>query len=136
MDRAEGDLRHARSDLEGGYHEWACFSAQQAAGKAVKAVFQAMGAEAWGPAVADLLAELARRHRVPEALIEAALERDKACIPAWYPTAHPSGSPRTRYIRGEAERLIGYAENIIGFCADLLPGLRQGGGGPAAPRSA
>jgi HEPN domain-containing protein len=34
--------------------------------------------------------------------------------------AHPSGSPRTRYTEGEARRLIGHAERIIEFCADLL----------------
>jgi HEPN domain-containing protein len=120
MDQAEGDLQHAKSDLDGGYYEWACFSAQQAAEKAVKAVFQAMGAEAWGHAVADLLTELAQRHPVSEALIEAALELDKAYIPARYPNAHPSGSPRSRYTRGEATRLIGHAGEIIRFCADLL----------------
>ena len=120
MDQAEGDLRHAKSDLEGGYHDWACFSSQQAAEKAVKAVFQAMGAEAWGHAVADLLTELAQRHLVPETLIEAALELDKTYILARYPNAHPSGSPRTRYTKAEAKRLIGYAENIIKFCAGLL----------------
>lgn len=43
MVQAEGDLDHARSDMEHGYHNWACFSAQQAAEKAVKAVFQKMG---------------------------------------------------------------------------------------------
>jgi HEPN domain-containing protein len=37
MDAAVGDLEHARSDRERGYHHWACFSAQQAAEKAVKA---------------------------------------------------------------------------------------------------
>ena len=120
MDQAEGDLRHAKSDLEGRYHDWACFSSQQAAEKAVKAVFQAMGAEAWGHAVADLLTELAQRHPVPETLIEAALELDKAYIPARYPNAHPSGSPSTRYTKTEAARSIGYAEDIIKFCAGLL----------------
>lgn len=40
MDEAEGDLEHAKSDTERGYYNWACFSAQQAAEKAVKAVFQ------------------------------------------------------------------------------------------------
>jgi HEPN domain-containing protein len=124
MDQAESDLRHARSDLASGFHEWACFSAQQAAEKAVKAVFQAMGAVAWGHAVADLLVELATRHPVPPALSDAALELDKAYIPTRYPDAHPSGSPRTRYTRGEAERLIGYADEIVKFCAGLLPGLR------------
>jgi len=124
MDQAESDLQHARSDLDGGYYEWACFSAQQAAEKAAKAVFQAMGAEAWGHAVTDLLIELGRRHQVPEALIDGALELDKAYIPARYPNAHPSGSPRTRYTKGEAIRSIGYADEIIRFCADLLSRLR------------
>lgn len=124
MEQAESDLRHARSDLDAGYYEWACFSAQQAAEKAVKAVFQAMGAEAWGHAVADLLVELGRRHPVPDALIEGGLELDKAYIAARYPNAHPSGAPRTRYTKGEALRLIGYADEIIRFCADLLSRLR------------
>jgi HEPN domain-containing protein len=64
MDQAVGDLEHARSDRERGFYEWACFSAQQAAEKAVKAVFQKMGAEAWGYSIADLLQELARQHPV------------------------------------------------------------------------
>lgn len=121
MNQAEGDLLHARSDLQGGFNDWACFSAQQAAEKAVKAVFQGMGAEAWGHSVADLLAELTARHAVPEHLREAALELDKAYIPARYPNAHPSGAPRTRYTRTEAVRLIGYAEEILKFCSGLLP---------------
>ncbi len=55
MEQAKSDLDHARSDMEHGFYEWACFSAQQSAEKAVKAVFQKMGAEAWGHSVADLL---------------------------------------------------------------------------------
>ena len=121
MDQAEGDLAHARSDVRGGFYDWACFSAQQAAEKAVKAVFQRMGAEAWGHAVADLMTELEARHAVPTSLREAALELDKAYIPTRHPNAHPAGAPRTRYTRTEAERLIGYAADIIKFCSSLLP---------------
>jgi len=62
MEQAKSDLDHARSDMEHGFYEWACFSAQQSAEKAVKAVFQKMGAEAWGHSVADLLEELSKTH--------------------------------------------------------------------------
>jgi HEPN domain-containing protein len=121
MDQAQGDLLHARSDMAGGFHDWACFSAQQAAEKAVKAVFQRLGAEAWGHSVADLPAELGERAGVPEALRDAGLELDKAYIPTRYPNAHPSGAPRSRYTRTEAARLIGHAEAVIVFCQGLLP---------------
>ena len=42
------DLEHAKSDSNSGFYNWACFSAQQGAEKALRAVFQKMGAEAWG----------------------------------------------------------------------------------------
>lgn len=120
MDEAKGDLEHAKSDVEGGYYNWACFSSQQGAEKAVKAVFQKMGAEAWGHSVADLLKELSTRVDVPQDLMNGALELDKAYIPARYPNAHPSGSPRSRYTKGEAGRLVKRAEEIIEFCSGLL----------------
>lgn len=126
MNEAWGDLEHAESDLRGGFYNWACFSAQQAAEKAVKAVFQRLGAEAWGHSVADLLRELARQHDVPEELMEGALELDKAYIPTRYPNAHPSGSPRDRYTQREARRLIAHAEGIVKFCARILAEHRQG----------
>ncbi|MEM3503765.1 MAG: HEPN domain-containing protein [Nitrososphaeria archaeon] len=120
MDQAEGDLEHAKSDLKLGYYDWACFSSQQSAEKAVKAVFQKLGAEAWGHSVYDLLIELKGRIDVSDELLEYSLELDKAYIPARYPNAHPSSSPRRRYTKKEAERLIGYAEKIFIFCKSIL----------------
>ena len=120
MDEAQGDLKHAKSDVTGGFYNWACFSAQQAAEKAVKAVFQRMGGEAWGHSVADLLKELAKRCEVARGLMNSALELDKAYIPTRYPNAHPSGSPRSLYTSEEAKRLISHAQKIIEFCAGLL----------------
>jgi HEPN domain-containing protein len=120
LDEAKGDLEHARNDMQGGFYNWACFSAQQAAEKAIKAVFQRMGAEAWGHSVADLLKELARKQVVSEDLVDASLELDKAYIPTRYPNAHPSGSPRSRYTKEESRRLIGHAERIVQFCSNLL----------------
>ncbi|MBM4333894.1 MAG: HEPN domain-containing protein [Deltaproteobacteria bacterium] len=120
MDEANGDLEHARSDIQGGFYNWACFSAQQAAEKAIKAVFQKMGAEAWGHSVADLLKELGKKHEISEKLFHGALELDKAYIPTRYPNAHPSGSPRSRYTIEEGRRLIGYAARIVKLCSDIL----------------
>jgi len=120
MDSFEGDLEHAKHDLEHGFYNWACFSAQQSAEKAVRAVFQKLGVQAWGHSVADLLEELSKQYEIPKELKDFALELDKAYIPTRYPDALPSGSPRSKYSKIEAERLINYAEKIIKFCKDLL----------------
>ncbi|MCS7139029.1 MAG: HEPN domain-containing protein [Crenarchaeota archaeon] len=120
IDQAEGDLEHAKNDLKSGFYEWACFSAQQSAEKAVKAVLQRLGAEAWGHSVYDLLIHLNEKISISEVLFDHALELDKAYIPTRYPNAHPSSSPRRRYTKGEAERMIDYAEEIFEFCKSIL----------------
>ncbi len=124
MNEARGDLEHARSDVKGGFYNWAYFSAQQSAEKAIKAVFQRMGAEAWGHSAADLLRELGKSHSVTEEMIDEALELDKAHIPARYPDAHPSGSPRNLYTREEARRLINNADKILELCSGILSEIR------------
>lgn len=118
--QAQGDLEHARHDLDSGFHDWACFSAQQAAEKAVKAVLQASGAEAWGHSVAGLLAEVAHSTPLPEGLLDAALELDKVYIPARCPDAHPAGAPRALYTRAEAQRCVEQAQHVVHFCARRL----------------
>ncbi len=103
LDEAQGDLDHAQNDVQGGFYNWACFSAQQAAEKAIKAVFQRMGAEAWGHSVADLLKELSKKHEIPGELSDNALELDKAYIPTRYPNAHPSGSAKKPIYKKRSE---------------------------------
>lgn len=120
IEQAQHDLAHARNDVDSRFYDWACFSSQQAAEKAAKAVLQRLGGEAWGHSVADLLTEIGKARSVSEPLLDAALELDKAYIPARYPDAHPSGSPRRRYTRAEAERMVAHADVVVRFCEGLL----------------
>lgn len=120
IDEAEGDLQHAKNDLNSKFYNWACFSSQQATEKAIKAVFRKMGIEAWGHSVSDLLKELSNTFPVPSEFIDDALELDKVYISSRYPDAHTSGSPRKKYTKREAGRLIEYAERIFKFCSNLL----------------
>lgn len=126
LQQAQRDLEHGRHALAGGFYEWACFSAQQAAEKAVKAVFERMGAEAWGHSVAGLLGELVGRCPVPARLREAAKELDQAYIPTRYPNAHESGAPASQYTRTQARRLLGQAQRILEHCQSLLPQIHPG----------
>ena len=56
--QAQRDLETARWQLQGGFYEWVCFTCQQAAEKAVKALYQRSNALAWGHALSRLLNDL------------------------------------------------------------------------------
>lgn len=118
--QAKRDLEQARQSLGSGYFEWACFAAQQGAEKAVKAVYQKLGAEAWGHSVADLLLRLPKGHKAPRSLIGKARELDKHYVSARYPNLHPVGAPAELYTKVEARRAIEDADAIIAFCEDNL----------------
>lgn len=124
--QAQADLAAARLMFNNGFHEWACFAAQQAAEKAAKAALQRGGSDAWGHSVATLLLALRDLAVVPDPLVDAALELDKAYIGTRYPDVHPVGAPHALYTRGEAERCLNYAERIVEFCAHLVAALDQG----------
>ncbi len=120
LDQAKRDLEHAALALSGKHYEWACFAAQQAAEKAVKAVYQRDGEEAWGHSVGDLLEGLRAKHNVGESLLDAGRELDQHYIPSRYPNAHPQQPPYRHYTRRNAEQAIENGESISRFCEDLL----------------
>lgn len=114
--QAERDLRHARDALERGTFEWAAFAAQQAAEKAVKALYQHLGADAYGHSVTQLLSRLPAEARAAEGLVEVAKELDKHYVAPRYPNAYPEGAPLDFYTAAEARRAIEGAERILGHC--------------------
>ena len=114
--QARKDLNHARKASEGRDYEWACFSAQQAAEKAVKGLFQSLNREAWGYSVSKLLASLPEDSKADEELIEKAKQLDRHYIPTRYPNFHPEGAPMDYYTKNDALRAVKCAEEILGFC--------------------
>ncbi len=109
------DLEQAEDSMRAGRHEWACFAAQQAAEKAVKALHLHMGQEAWGHIVARLLRELPETIPVPDRLVEQGRVLDNFYIPARYPNSHPQGAPFEHYGPLQSEEAIRYASEIIEF---------------------
>jgi HEPN domain-containing protein len=119
--QAESDLAHARHALDDGDYDWACFAAQQSAEKAAKAAHAAVGQEAWGHVVTELLDGLRPdAPAVDDALLDRARALDKHYIPTRYPNGLPAGAPADFYTRAEAERAIADAEEIFAVCAGML----------------
>ncbi len=116
LKQALRDLEHAKRSLELGYYEWACFASQQAAKKAVKALFQKLNIEIWGHSVSRLLQSLSDEHKPPEKLIDEAKELDRHYIPTRYPNFHPEGAPMDYYVEEDARRAIKNMEEILKFC--------------------
>jgi len=116
MRQAESHLRHARNATGDGDFDWASFAAQQAAEKAIKALFQKLHLDAWGHALSVLLASLPGEVAVPATLVDSAKQLDKHYIPTRYPNGFERGAPVDFYTREEAERAIAQAEAIIEFC--------------------
>ena len=115
LNQATRDLEQAEDSRQAGRHEWACFAAQQAAEKAVKALHLHLGQEAWGHVVARLLQELPDTIRVPGELVEKGRVLDSFYIPPRYPNSHPEGAPFEHYGPLQSEEAIRYAHEILEF---------------------
>ncbi len=118
--QAQRDLDSARAQYKDNFFEWACFIAQQAAEKAVKAVYQKLGAEAWGHSVMDLLKGIREKTEVSDELIDRGKQLDRFYIPARYPNGWVSGTPGEYITKKDAEDAIDNSEKIIQFCSGLL----------------
>jgi HEPN domain-containing protein len=116
--QAERDLEVASLAAREGKHEWACFAAQQSAEKAVKAIHLALGQEAWGHVVRELLEELGDAGA--GALLDKARVLDSYYLPTRYPNGHPSGASFEHYGRLQSEQAIRYAEEILEFARTHL----------------
>jgi len=115
LNQAVRDLEQAGDSKNAGRHEWACFAAQQAAEKAVKALHLHVGQEAWGHVVAKLLAELPEEIRIPADFGEKGKVLDNFYIPARYPNSHPEGASFEHYGPIQSEEAIRYAREIVEF---------------------
>lgn len=120
---AEEDLEVAKVLLNSKHYAASCFHSQQAGEKAVKASLYALGIEARGHSIADLLRALERAcGKSFEHLIEDAKQLDKHYSPPRYPNLHPGmETPAYElYTRRDAESCLSSAQKILSSMKELL----------------
>lgn len=122
MNQALRDLEQAEESRESGRHEWACFAAEQAAEKAVKALHLHLGQEAWGHVIARLLTELPASVSIAGDLVEKGRVLDTFYIPPRYPNSYPEGAPFEHYGPLQSEEAVRYAREIIDFIRAQMAG--------------
>ncbi len=55
IEQAERDMGKAKLDVRHGYYDWACFTSQQSAEKAAKALCMKLDFDAWGHSITNTL---------------------------------------------------------------------------------
>jgi len=115
--QAKRKLDSARWDIEGEFYEDACFSAQQAAELAAKALLESRGHRPLGHSVVNLL-EIGNIS--DETLLEAARTLDRYYIPTRYPNGFSAGAPMDYYDKKIADEAVTYAARIIEFVENAI----------------
>jgi len=93
---------------------------QQAAEKAMKALYQFFGGEAWGNSVEKLMTGLDDSLEISHELLYHAKRLDRLYIISRYPDGLTYGTPHEHFTREDAEAAIGSAGTILRFSQNIL----------------
>ena len=119
--QAERDVESARHLEQGGYHEWAAFAAQQAAEKALKAVYQFRDSQGTGNVCVKLVQGLELGGTGDAKRMLACAERlDRYAAPSLYPDHWPEGAPKDKISAEDASSAVTDSDTIVRICHDLL----------------
>ena len=121
--QAEEDLDAARGSAEVlGKHYLACFLAQQAAEKALKALFYARGAvSVRGHSVAELCTAAEPFDPAIAALRPRLAKLDRYYIPTRYPNGLSGGHPFEAFDAGDSADAVGLAGEAIAAVRSRMP---------------
>lgn len=115
--QAENDLQSARHMRAGGFHAQACFTAQQAGEKALKALCFARGFDIVRThSLFQLVSDLGENGAVERC----AKELDLFYISGRYPDAFPGGAPFELISDAQSERALAAAQAVLEFVTERL----------------
>jgi HEPN domain-containing protein len=114
--QAAYDLKAARWNIEGGFHDTACFLAQQAGEKALKSLLYYLGARKqalFTHSLVEMIGEARKKVSALKDFLEEARELDLHYIPSRYPNGLPSGYPHQFYGKETSEKAVNAATKIF-----------------------
>jgi HEPN domain-containing protein len=121
----EDDLDAASVLRENKKFPHACFHAQQAGEKALKAVWHYADADPWGHSIRKLVEDLENvdlsLYDRLKSLLRAGTMLDRFYIPTRYPNGLPELTPGEAYLDEDAEECIRHANEILTVVKSLLP---------------
>jgi HEPN domain-containing protein len=120
MRQADAELRAVHDLLRGGHWSWCCFTSQQAAEKALKAILEHCRTGRVGHNLNVLLAAV-EEHTHPSENVRGACARlNRHYIPTRYPNAFDRGAPAEQYFETDARHALADAEEVIAFARAIV----------------
>lgn len=120
--QAEKDLLHAKNSLQSSDYEWCCFAAQQAAEKALKAVYENNNKSVKGHSILGLIDGLTKDFQVPEKFYNYARVLSRYYIETRYANGFPEGAPTDYFDKILAKEAIDDSEKILIWCRNIIIG--------------
>jgi HEPN domain-containing protein len=117
---AEAELAAARDLFAGGHWSWCCFTCQQSAEKAIKALGEHFQAQELGHNLNLLLQGLETRVDFPQAVRAGCARLNRYYIPARNPDAFPQGAPTDQYFDADARGALADAEDVYAFAKGII----------------
>lgn len=118
--QAKRDYEKAKLDFKHGFYEWCCFTAQQAAEKALKALYYRMNQSVRGHSLVRMFEGLSSQMTISEELYHWARILDRYYQESRYPNGFPEGSPFEFFDANIAREALNAVRAILEFCENYL----------------
>ena len=112
---SQAELAAAEHLLAAGDWSWCCFTAQQAAEKAVKALCEEFRVSHLGHNLNELLGALRAHILAPESVRMACARLNRYYIPARYPDSFDNGAPVEQFFEPDARQACQDAADVYRF---------------------
>ena len=123
LSTADDDLDTASILKKNKKYAHACFHAQQAGEKAIKAVWYFLDADPWGHSIKKLIVDLARNdqkiYNSLKSLEKTGMILDRFYIPTRYPNGLPDITPDMAFAEEDATTCIDFAQLILDKVKDI-----------------
>lgn len=112
---AKAELKAAKTLFQGEHWSWCCFTCQQAAEKALKAICEHFRTPQLGHNLNILLDAVKAHVAVDNRLERGCASLNRYYIPTRYPDAFDRGAPADQFFEGDAREALEDAEEVIRF---------------------
>ncbi|RKY57110.1 MAG: hypothetical protein DRP94_09690 [Candidatus Latescibacterota bacterium] len=123
---AEAELDAAQSLLDGKHWSWCCFTCQQAAEKALKAVCEFLRIPQFGHNLNMLVQAIAAQRAVSDSIRTACARLNRYYIPTRYPNAFDRGAPADQFLEEDAHQALEDTREVVKFAQGIVGPSRCG----------